>query len=136
VADGFADLERQLGLPDGALVATLARYNHDAARGEDPDFHEGRAWLYSLEEPPFAALDCSSEGSIFGGFTLGGLRVRAHGEVERSDGSAIPGLYAAGRCSAGLCREGASYASGLSIGDASFFGRLAGRQAAAAEPWT
>jgi succinate dehydrogenase/fumarate reductase flavoprotein subunit len=135
VGESFEELEHELGLPRGALVTTLARYNRHAARGEDPEFHKGRAWLCALEQPPFAALDCSSDRSIFGGFTLGGLRVRAFGEVERSDGSAIPGLYAAGRCSAGLCREGASYASGLSIGDASFFGRLAGRQAAAAEPW-
>jgi succinate dehydrogenase/fumarate reductase flavoprotein subunit len=135
VGESFEELEHELGLPGGALVGTLARYNRHAARGEDPDFHKGRDWLYALEQPPFAALDCSSDRSIFGGFTLGGLRVRAHGDVERSDGSTIPGLYAAGRCTAGLCRQGATYASGLSIGDASFFGRLAGRQAAAAEPW-
>jgi succinate dehydrogenase/fumarate reductase flavoprotein subunit len=135
VGESFEELERELGLPDGALVATLTRYNQHAARGVDPDFHKGCDWLYALAQPPFAALDCSSDRSIFGGFTLGGLRVRARGEVERADGSAIPGLYAAGRCSAGLCRQGATYASGLSIGDASFFGRLAGRQAAAAEPW-
>lgn len=131
----FAALERALGLAEGALLATLRRYNLHAERGVDPDFHKGRAWLRPLSTPPYAALDCSPEGSVFGGFTLGGLRVRARGEVERADGSPIPGLYAAGRCSAGLCREGASYASGLSIGDASFFGRLAGRQAAGAEPW-
>ena len=36
----------------------------------------------------------------------------------------------------GLCLDGRSYASGLSIGDATYFGRLAGRRMAAAEPWT
>ena len=50
-------------------------------------------------------------------------------------GQPVAGLYAAGRCTAGLCREGRNYASGLSIGEGSFFGRLAGRSVAAAEPW-
>jgi 3-oxo-5alpha-steroid 4-dehydrogenase len=67
--------------------------------------------------------------------TLGGLSARATGEALNSDGEPIPGLYVAGRNAAGLCRDGRTYASGLSIGDATFFGRLAGRQMAVAEPW-
>ena len=55
--------------------------------------------------------------------------------LSDADGTPIPGLYAAGRTTAGLCREGRNYASGLSIGDASFFGRLAGARAAAAGDW-
>ena len=51
------------------------------------------------------------------------------------EGERVPGLYAAGRCTAGLIREGRNYASGLSIGDASFFGRLAGESAARAPRW-
>ena len=67
-------------------------------------------------------------------FTLGGLNTRPTGEVLSVDGSVIPGLYAAGRTSAGLTRAGRYYASGMSIGGSSFFGRLAGKQAAAAQP--
>ena len=45
-------------------------------------------------------------------------------------GDTIPGLYAAGRTSAGI--PAAPYhASGLSIGDSTFFGRRAGAAAAA-----
>jgi 3-oxo-5alpha-steroid 4-dehydrogenase len=134
VEESFEDLERALGVPEGALVQTLEAYNRHAARGEDPVFHKASAHLKPLVDPPFGALDCSTAGSFFGVFTLGGLSVRAGGEVMDPEGAPIPGLYAAGRCTAGLCREGRSYASGLSIGDASFFGRLAGRSAAAAEP--
>jgi predicted oxidoreductase len=68
--------------------------------------------------------------SIYGVFTLGGLDTRATGEVLDARGCVVEGLYAAGRNSAGLPREGRTYASGMSIGGASFFGRLAGRQAA------
>ena len=118
-----------------SLVQTLEYYNHQAEKGDDPLFHKAAKYLKPLTEPPFGALDCSTRGSIFGVFTLGGLAVQVTGEVLDPDGAAIAGLYAAGRCSAGLCREGRSYASGLSIGDATYFGRLAGRSAAAATPW-
>ena len=40
----------------------------------------------------------------------------------------VPGLYAAGRCTAGVAAWG--YASGISLGDGSFYGRRAGRTAA------
>jgi 3-oxo-5alpha-steroid 4-dehydrogenase len=134
VEESFEALEAALGIPDGALVRTALAYNRAAEKGEDPLFHKARPWLRPLQAPPYAALDCSPARSIWGGFTLGGLRTRASGEVLDSDGCEIPGLFAAGRNAAGLCREGRSYASGLSIGDASFFGRLAGRSAARGAP--
>jgi succinate dehydrogenase/fumarate reductase flavoprotein subunit len=130
VEESFEALEAALAIPEGALVRTLLEYNRCAEKGCDPLFHKARRWLRPLRTPPYAALDTSPARSIWGGFTLGGLRVRATGEVQDADGRDVPGLYAAGRSSAGLCREGRSYASGLSIGDATFFGRLAGRKAA------
>jgi 3-oxo-5alpha-steroid 4-dehydrogenase len=134
VEESFEALEAALAIPAGALVRTLEAYNRAAEKGLDPLFHKARRWLRPLQTPPYAALDTSPGGSIWGGFTLGGLRTRASGEVLDVDGRAIPGFFAAGRTTAGLCREGRSYASGLSIGDATFFGRLAGRSAAAAPP--
>jgi succinate dehydrogenase/fumarate reductase flavoprotein subunit len=131
VEETFEDLERALDLPSDSLVQTIDYYNRMAETGRDPLFHKAARYLKPLTEPPFGALDCSAANSIFGAFTLGGLAVRPSGEVLDPDGATIPGLYAAGRCTAGLCREGRSYASGLSIGDGSFFGRLAGRAAAA-----
>jgi predicted oxidoreductase len=71
--------------------------------------------------------------SVWAVFTLGGLDTKASGEVLSVDGTAIEGLYAAGRASAGLTRSGSHYASGMSIGGGSFFGRLAGKSAAAAD---
>jgi succinate dehydrogenase/fumarate reductase flavoprotein subunit len=65
-------------------------------------------------------------------FTLGGLDTLPTGEVLRMDKRVIPGLYAAGRASCGVPRTAAGYASGLSVGDATFFGRVAGKQMAAA----
>jgi 3-oxo-5alpha-steroid 4-dehydrogenase len=63
--------------------------------------------------------------------TLGGLVVDpGTGQVLRPDGTAVTGLYAAGRSATGLCSR--SYVSGLSIADCVFSGRQAGRHAAAA----
>ena len=45
------------------------------------------------------------------------------------DGKVVAGLYAAGRTTSGIAKQG--YSSGMSLGDASFFGRAAGRHAAA-----
>ena len=136
VEESVEDLERALALPEGALVDSVALYNRCAERGEDPFFHKAAKWLRPLTEPPFAALDCRVGKTVIGGLTLGGLSARATGEALDADGAPIPGLYVAGRNAAGLCREGRSYASGLSIGDATFFGRLAGRQLAAAPVWS
>ena len=135
VEETIEDLERALEMPEGALVHTVARYNELAARGEDPYFHKAPKWLRPLTASPFAAVDCRVGRCILGGMTLGGLAARATGEALDGDGEPIPGLFVAGRNAVGLCREGRTYASGLSIGDATYFGRLAGRQMAAAEPW-
>lgn len=126
------ELEQELGLPSGSLEQTLAEYNPGAARGEDPAFHKDAAYLRPLE-PPYAALDCTpGHGAFIPHFTLGGLVTSVDGAVLTADAVAIPGLYAAGRTTAGVPRRGEGYASGLSVGDATFFGRRAGRSAAAA----
>ena len=64
-------------------------------------------------------------------FTLGGLSTRPSGEVLDRAGEVIAGLYAAGRATSGLPRWGHGYSSGLSLADCTFFGRMAGRSAAA-----
>ena len=62
--------------------------------------------------------------SLYAAFTLGGLRTDVDGRVLTGDGTPIPGLFAAGRTTAGLAAPG--YASGLSLGDGTYFGRRAG----------
>jgi len=135
VEESFEALERALGMPEGELVHTIAQYNRHAAAGRDPLFNKAADYCRPLSSPPYAALDCTTEKSIYGVFTLGGIAIRATGEALDLDGQPIPGLYAAGRNSAGLILEGRTYASGLSVGEATYFGRMAGRHAAAAESW-
>ena len=84
------------------------------------------AYATSLEQ-----LELNFATSYFSFFTLGGLRTSTDGEVLGRDGRAVPGLFAAGRCTSGLPAWGAGYSSGLSLADCTFFGRQAGRKAAA-----
>jgi len=128
----WEEVERDLGLPERSLVATVELYNRNAARGEDPLFHKARHWLAPLEKPPFVALDCRIDHCFYSSFTLGGLDTLPTGEVLTEDRSVVSGLYAAGRTACGLPRWGGGYSSGMSLADATFFGRQAGAQAARA----
>lgn len=124
VADTVADLERDMALPPGSLQDTVAAYNAGAARGEDPLLHKKPEWIRPIGSP-VGAVDLREST---GGFTLGGLATTLDAEVLHVSGQPIPGLFAAGRCAAGLAAWG--YASGISLGDGSFYGRRAGASAA------
>jgi 3-oxo-5alpha-steroid 4-dehydrogenase len=126
VADTVADLESELGMAPGALQATVAAYNEGAVRGIDPLLHKKAQWLKPIGSP-IGAIDLRE---CTGGFTLGGLATTLDAEVLHVSGAPIPGLFAAGRSAAGLAAWG--YASGISLGDGSFYGRRAGRSAAQA----
>jgi succinate dehydrogenase/fumarate reductase flavoprotein subunit len=124
VAESIADLEREMGLPSRSLQSTVAVYNESAACGEDPLLHKKSRWIKPIGSP-VGAIDLREST---GGFTLGGLATTLDGEVLHVSGEPIPGLFAAGRSTAGLAAWG--YASGVSLGDGSFYGRRAGRSAA------
>ncbi len=127
VCETPAELEAEIGLPAGSLEATLAVYNRHAAEGSDPMFHKSATLLHALEGP-LGAFDLRIGKIPYAVFTLGGLDTTVGGEVLDLAGRAIPGLYAAGRTTSGVAAFG--YASGLSIGDSTFFGRRAGASAA------
>jgi succinate dehydrogenase/fumarate reductase flavoprotein subunit len=133
--DGFetvAEMEAALGIPAGKLAATLDRYNENAARGEDPDFHKQSEYVAAQDNGPWAAFDLSLGVAMYSGFTMGGLDVSIDGQVLRQDGSAVGGLYAAGACASNIAQDGKGYASGTQLGEGSFFGRRAGNRAAQA----
>jgi 3-oxo-5alpha-steroid 4-dehydrogenase len=128
------ELAQEIGLDADMLGHTLEYYNAHAADGEDPLFHKSAAWLKPIE-PPFAALDCTpGSGALFPYFTLGGLDTLPTGEVLTMEHNPIPGLYAAGRTACGLPRTAAGYGSGMSVGDATYFGRVTGKKVATRSP--
>lgn len=132
VGESVAEVEAEAGLPPGALQQTVAYYNQNAANGEDPMFHKSPAYLEPFDTAPYALVSYRLAELKPATFTLGGLDVRPSGEVLDPDGEIVPGLYAAGRTVAGIPRTAKGYASGMSVADVTLFGRLAGRQAAAA----
>ena len=128
VGESIAEVQSELGMPVGSLDHTVAFYNRHAEKGEDPLFGKTDEYLVPLRTPPFAALDYTTDAALYTVFTLGGLRTNLDGEVQTPDDVTVPGLYAAGRTTSGLAAQG--YSSGLSLADATFFGRRAGRHAA------
>jgi succinate dehydrogenase/fumarate reductase flavoprotein subunit len=125
-----AEMEAALQIPAGNLAATLERYNANAAESLDPDFHKQPEYLAAQDTSPWAAFDLTLGQAMYSGFTLGGLKVSIDGEALREDGSAVPGLYAAGACAWNIAQDGKGYASGTQLGEGSFFGRRAGEHAA------
>ncbi|HEX3946118.1 MAG TPA: FAD-dependent oxidoreductase [Acidimicrobiales bacterium] len=129
VCETVTELEAEIGLPAGSLETTVALYNRHAERGEDPVFHKGAGWVRPLRGA-LGAFDLRTGPAPYAPFTLGGLDTTVDGAVLDLAGLPLPGLFAAGRTTAGVCALG--YASGLSIGDSTMFGRFAGRSAATA----
>jgi predicted oxidoreductase len=133
VGETIDELAEELDLPTGSLQETVSRYNEAVEAGVDPAFHKSDTWLKPLTGP-FVALDCTpGAGAFLPHFTLGGLDTTVDGVVLNAEGSAISGLYAAGRTACGVPRRGDGYASGSSVGDATFSGRRAGRHVATAQ---
>lgn len=124
VGESIEELERELGMPEHSLQNTLRVYNAGAEKSEDPVFHKDSEYLKPLVQPPFGALDYRVEHSLWSVFTMGGLHTDTEGRVLTPEGAPVAGLYAAGRTTSGLAAQG--YSSGLSIADATFFGRRAG----------
>lgn len=132
LVDGYesiAEMEVGLKLPPGSLADTLEYYNAQAEQCRDPLFEKHADWLKPLTDCPWAAFDISFNRSTYYYITLGGLRIGPDARVRRADGGVVDGLFAAGACTAHLSPDGKSYASGLSLGPGSFFGRVAGREA-------
>lgn len=142
-ADTLAGLADKIGVPAGALEATVARFNESAVKGEDPDFARGTSaydhfygdrsrkgtlsTLGPLEKPPFHAVRVHM--GMLG--TNGGPQTDGQARVLGHEGAPIPGLYGAGNAIA--CPTGGVYAgAGGTLGPAITFGYIAGRSAAKA----
>lgn len=126
-----AELAERCGLPVAALEQTLAQYSA-AARGECADrLGKSAAFLASLEQGPWYAMDLSFDSPLFpcATITLGGLSLcEASGRVLDSAGRPITGLYSAGRNAVGVASN--LYVSGLSIADCVYSGRRVGAHVA------
>jgi fumarate reductase flavoprotein subunit len=97
-ADSLAELASIFELDPDILGTTLAAYEAACRRGHDAF---GRTRFGEPLRAPFYGITVTSALVQ----TLGGLRIDARGQVLRTDGSPIPGLYAGGGTAAGFAGD-------------------------------
>ena len=142
VANSLAELAAEIGVDVAGLEATVAAFNANAEKGEDPDFGRGTHphghWMSGdpnnkpnpnlgpLTKPPFYAVELKR----FGGSAIPstGLLTDHHLRVVGWDDKPIPGLYAAGNSVARM-ETGAMMQSGVSNARGMTHGWLAARHA-------
>ncbi len=138
-AASWEELAGKLNIPAAALKATVARFNANAVKGEDPDFGRGhQAYdryygdpkvqpnpnLYPLLKAPFYAMPVHP-GDIG---TKGGILTDANAQAVSINGMPVAGLYAIGNTAASVM--GGSYpGAGATLGPAMTFGYVAARHA-------
>jgi len=137
------ELAEFCGIEAEGLAATVASFNRDAERGEDPAFGRGTTAYMRLqgdpEQTPNPNLAPITKAPFYavkvvpGSFgTFAGLRTDGKARVLDRTGAPIPGLYAAGTDMASVL--GGHYpAGGINLGPALTFGFIAGRHASGAE---
>jgi len=134
-ADTIEGLAKAFGLDPASLTATVAEYNAAIGPGEtDRSMRDGKAalgidppksnWATPIANGPFIGYPLTTAIT----FTFGGIRSDSRARVLRKDGSAIPGLFAAGEVTGLYYKE---YPAGTSVLRALTFGRIAAREAAA-----
>lgn len=110
------------------FLNTVERYNGFCAKGEDEDFHRPKNGLDPICDGPFYAVKLWPGGPN----TQGGPRKNIECQVMRPDESTIKGLYACGEMGSFF---GMLYNGGGNLSESMAMGRIAGRNAAAEEPW-
>jgi 3-oxosteroid 1-dehydrogenase len=136
----IAELAEKIGIDAARLTATIERFNGQVRAGRDEDYHRGESasdryygdtrvtpnpCLRALDTAPYYAI------RVYPGDlgTKGGLVTDAQARVLDAGGQPIPGLFAAGNCSASVM--GATYpGAGGTIGPALVFGFVAAETAA------
>lgn len=133
-AGTLEELAAKLEVPADALAETVEAYNKACVDGEyRPLEVDGLAtqgltppksnWARPIVKAPFRAYPIIASNV----FTFGGLKTDDRARVVDTDGTAIPGLYAAGELT-GMYYT--NYTGSTSVLRGAVFGRIAGRQAA------
>jgi len=138
-ADTLAELAHTVGVDPHGLQDSIATFNQAAKQGHDPEFGRGVAAydralgdpnaphpnLGTIKEPPFFALPVRT--GMVG--TKGGPCTDTEGRVVDWENRPINGLFAAGNAADSVIGPGI-LSSGMTIGLALTWGRLAGSTAA------
>lgn len=129
-ADTIEAIAEAINVPVSALKNEIDFYNGEAEQGEDTVFRKSAEFLTPLTKAPYLAFNFTEYMPML---TTGHVEIDIDAHVLDQFGAPIPGLYAAGQNGAGIGRR--FYNSGIRLGEASFFGRVAGKNAAAAAEW-
>jgi succinate dehydrogenase/fumarate reductase flavoprotein subunit len=127
-ADTIGDLATKLDIDPAGLEQTVTQYNAYCEAGEDPDFGRSPESLQPLVTPPFYGVELCCDY-----FTMSaGPKRNGEAQVVDRDDNPIPRLYAAGEFGGII---GAMCQWRTWMPEAVMVGGLAGRNAAAEEPW-
>lgn len=116
------ELGELIGVDGAALGETLSAYAGYAESGTDADFAR-ESMEQPLNQPKYYAALCAPAVH----HTMGGVVINTDTEVLKEDGTAIPGLFAAGEITGGV--HGANRLGGNAVTDIVVFGRIAGTAA-------
>jgi tricarballylate dehydrogenase len=117
-------LATKIDVPADALTWTVHEFNAGVRDGKNLTVTPPKTnFAQRIDTPPYYAH------KVTGGFTFtfGGLRTKLTGEVQDTNGSPIPGLFAAGEITTGLFYG--NYGGGSSLPKCAILGREAGRAA-------
>ncbi len=122
-ADTIEELAGKLGIDPATLAKTLADWNAAVAAQKDELFGRTTGMGSDLSTPPYYAI------KIAPGIhhTMGGVKINTSAEVIDTNGSAIPGLFAAGEVTGGV--HGGNRLGGNAVADIVIFGRIAAQSA-------
>src|SRR5262249_37793181 len=107
-------LSKEIGLPEGALEATVSQYNAAVDAGQtarlDPPRTTSRYRAFPIRHPPYCAVRLCAGVT----YTMGGIAIDGAARVLDEENRPIPGLHAAGCVTGGLeGGEFAGYVGGL-----------------------
>ena len=118
----YEELAEALDIDAATFAETMNTWNGYVEAKNDPDF--GRtSFANPLNTAPYYAIKVTAGVH----HTMGGLKINTATEVLTEDGSAIPGLFAAGEVTGGV--HGANRLGGNAVADFVVFGRIAAQSA-------
>jgi fumarate reductase flavoprotein subunit len=129
IADSLEELAGKMEVDPEALKNTIEEYNRFCETGRDRLFNKNSRYLIPIKEPKFYA--CKYGLSMY--TTVGGIKINGRTEVLNKEDDVIPGLYAAGDCTASVMAYDFSLTYmlwGDNLSYALNTGRIAGRNAA------
>lgn len=120
----YEELAEATGIDAAAFAETMEKWNACVEAGVDEEFNR-TSFANPLNTAPYYAIKVGPGVH----HTMGGLQINTSAEVISTEGTAIPGLFAAGEVTGGV--HGANRLGGNAVADIVVFGRIAGASAQA-----